>query len=81
MRPPARGDRQGGPQSKHKQQSAVGHEHVLPPAKVACLDGGRRLNEFVGWEGDDVLLISRHGMSLRFTATDDALRPMGRSTE
>ena len=32
-------------------------------------------------EGDDILLISRHGMSLRFTATDDALRPMGRSTE
>lgn len=32
-------------------------------------------------ESDDVLLISRHGMSLRFTATDDALRPMGRSTE
>jgi len=32
-------------------------------------------------EGDDVLLISRHGMSLRFTATDDSLRPMGRSTE
>jgi DNA gyrase subunit A len=32
-------------------------------------------------EGDDVLLISRHGMSLRFTASDEALRPMGRSTE
>ena len=32
-------------------------------------------------EGDDILLISRHGMSLRFTATDEALRPMGRSTE
>jgi DNA gyrase subunit A len=31
-------------------------------------------------EGDDILLISRHGMSLRFTATDEALRPMGRST-
>lgn len=30
--------------------------------------------------GDDVLLISRHGMSVRFTATDQALRPMGRST-
>ncbi|WP_100812557.1 DNA gyrase subunit A [Microbacterium sp. BR1] len=29
---------------------------------------------------DDILLISRHGMSLRFTANDDALRPMGRST-
>lgn len=31
-------------------------------------------------EGDDILLISRHGMSLRFSATDGALRPMGRST-
>ncbi|WP_127818413.1 DNA gyrase subunit A [Microbacterium sp. CPCC 204701] len=31
-------------------------------------------------EGDDILLISRHGMSLRFSATDAALRPMGRST-
>lgn len=32
-------------------------------------------------EDDDILLVSRHGMSLRFTATDDSLRPMGRSTE
>ncbi|WEK13178.1 MAG: DNA gyrase subunit A [Candidatus Microbacterium phytovorans] len=32
-------------------------------------------------ETDDILLISRQGMSLRFTATDDSLRPMGRSTE
>jgi DNA gyrase subunit A len=32
-------------------------------------------------EGEDILLISRHGMSLRFTATDDSLRPMGRATE
>ncbi|KHK95196.1 DNA gyrase subunit A [Microbacterium mangrovi] len=31
-------------------------------------------------EDDDLLLISRHGMSLRFTATDESLRPMGRST-
>src|SRR5690606_13320683 len=30
---------------------------------------------------DDILLISRHGMSLRFNATDEALRPMGRATE
>jgi DNA gyrase subunit A len=30
---------------------------------------------------DDILLISRHGMSLRFTANDESLRPMGRSTE
>jgi DNA gyrase subunit A len=31
-------------------------------------------------EDSDILLVSRKGMSLRFTATDDALRPMGRST-
>jgi DNA gyrase subunit A len=29
---------------------------------------------------DDLLLVSRKGQSLRFTATDDALRPMGRAT-
>jgi DNA gyrase subunit A len=31
-------------------------------------------------QGADVLLVSRHGQSLRFSATDTALRPMGRST-
>ncbi|WFP16557.1 DNA gyrase subunit A [Citricoccus muralis] len=31
-------------------------------------------------EEDDVILISRKGQSLRFTATDEALRPMGRAT-
>ena len=29
---------------------------------------------------DDLMLVSRHGQSLRFTATDEALRPMGRAT-
>jgi DNA gyrase subunit A len=29
---------------------------------------------------DEILLVSRHGMSLRFRADDSALRPMGRST-
>jgi DNA gyrase subunit A len=29
---------------------------------------------------DDLLLVSRQGQSLRFHATDDALRPMGRAT-
>ncbi|MFM6851847.1 MAG: DNA gyrase C-terminal beta-propeller domain-containing protein, partial [Terrabacter sp.] len=29
---------------------------------------------------DDLLLVSRKGQSVRFTATDEALRPMGRST-
>jgi len=31
-------------------------------------------------EGDDMLLVSRGGMSLRFTASYQSLRPMGRST-
>lgn len=29
---------------------------------------------------DDIFLVSKQGMSLRFAATDEALRPMGRST-
>lgn len=31
-------------------------------------------------ETDDMMLVSRKGQSLRFTATDEALRPMGRAT-
>lgn len=31
-------------------------------------------------EDSDLLLVSRKGMSIRFTASDEALRPMGRST-
>ena len=31
-------------------------------------------------ETDDILLVSRKAMSLRFTATNEALRPMGRAT-
>ncbi len=31
-------------------------------------------------DGDDLLLVSRKGMSVRFTADDTALRPMGRAT-
>lgn len=31
-------------------------------------------------ETDDMLLVSRKGQSIRFTATDEALRPMGRAT-
>ncbi|QJC21062.1 DNA gyrase subunit A [Arcanobacterium buesumense] len=31
-------------------------------------------------EGDDVILVSRGGQSLRFTADDETLRPMGRAT-
>lgn len=35
--------------------------------------------QIVGAE-DDLILVSRKGMSVRFTATDEQLRPMGRST-
>ncbi|MDK7197140.1 DNA gyrase subunit A [Actinotignum sanguinis] len=31
-------------------------------------------------EADDLLLVSRHGMSLRFTANAESLRPMGRAS-
>ncbi|WP_059010115.1 DNA gyrase subunit A [Streptomyces specialis] len=43
-----------------------------------------RDDELIGAElvspDDDLLLISRKAQSIRFTATDDALRPMGRAT-
>lgn len=32
------------------------------------------------WSDDDVLLISRKGMAIRFGANDEQLRPMGRAT-
>ncbi|WP_248146446.1 DNA gyrase subunit A [Microbacterium aoyamense] len=44
-------------------------------------DGDELVSALLVDEGQDILLISRHGMSLRFEATDGALRPMGRSTE
>ncbi|MGB4779860.1 DNA gyrase subunit A [Microbacterium sp.] len=44
-------------------------------------DGDEVVSALLVDEDDDILLISRHGMSLRFTATDESLRPMGRSTE
>lgn len=31
-------------------------------------------------DGDDIMLVSRSGMCLRFTATNESLRPMGRNT-
>jgi DNA gyrase subunit A len=44
-------------------------------------DGDEVVSALLVDEGDDILLISRLGMSLRFTANDESLRPMGRSTE
>ncbi len=43
-------------------------------------DGDELVSAMLADDSDDLLLISRNGMSLRFTADDAALRPMGRST-
>ncbi|MDY0908091.1 DNA gyrase subunit A [Microbacterium sp. CFBP9034] len=48
---------------------------------IKLREGDEVVSAMLVESGDDILLISRHGMSLRFTAGDDALRPMGRSTE
>ena len=44
-------------------------------------DGDELVSALLVNDDDEILLISKHGMSLRFTATDESLRPMGRSTE
>ncbi|WP_334171577.1 DNA gyrase subunit A, partial [Sinomonas sp.] len=43
-------------------------------------DGDELVSARLVSETDDLLLVSRHGQSVRFTADDDALRPMGRAT-
>ncbi|MEX1080127.1 MAG: DNA gyrase subunit A [Homoserinimonas sp.] len=43
-------------------------------------EGDELVSAMLVEEDSDILLVSRKGMSLRFTATDDALRPMGRAT-
>ncbi|GAA2201384.1 DNA gyrase subunit A [Sinomonas flava] len=43
-------------------------------------DGDEVVSAQLVSETDDLMLVSRHGQSLRFTADDDALRPMGRAT-
>jgi DNA gyrase subunit A len=47
---------------------------------IKMRDGDELVSAMLLDEDSDVLLVSRKGMSLRFTATNDALRPMGRST-
>ncbi|UOQ59367.1 DNA gyrase subunit A [Leucobacter rhizosphaerae] len=47
---------------------------------IKLRDGDELVSALIAESSDDVLLISRHGMSVRFTASDQALRPMGRST-
>ncbi|MFQ6155729.1 DNA gyrase subunit A [Micrococcus luteus] len=43
-------------------------------------DGDELVSAQIVSEDDDLMLVSRHGQSVRFTADDDALRPMGRAT-
>jgi len=43
-------------------------------------DGDELVSARLVSETDDMMLVSRKGQSLRFTATDEALRPMGRAT-
>ncbi|WP_026538025.1 DNA gyrase subunit A [Arthrobacter sp. 9MFCol3.1] len=43
-------------------------------------DGDELVSAQLVSDTDDLMLVSRKGQSVRFTATDDALRPMGRAT-
>ena len=47
---------------------------------IKLREGDELVSALIAESRDDVLLVSRHGMSVRFTASDQALRPMGRST-
>ncbi|WP_308492455.1 DNA gyrase subunit A [Microbacterium terrisoli] len=48
---------------------------------IRLREGDELVSALLVDQDDEILLISHHGMSLRFAATDEALRPMGRSTE
>ena len=47
---------------------------------IKLRDGDEVVSAMLTNPEDEILLVSRKGMSLRFAATDEALRPMGRST-
>ncbi|HEU0256203.1 MAG TPA: DNA gyrase subunit A [Microbacteriaceae bacterium] len=47
---------------------------------IKLREGDELVSALLAGDDSDILLVSRKGMSLRFTATDEALRPMGRST-
>ena len=59
--------RTGGVIAINLRENAAGEVDELVSARVVNAD-------------EDLLLVSRKGQSLRFTATDEALRPMGRAT-
>nr|WP_246192227.1 DNA gyrase subunit A [Agromyces lapidis] len=47
---------------------------------IKLREGDELVSAMLVDEHDEILLVSKKGMSLRFEATDEALRPMGRST-
>lgn len=47
---------------------------------IKLREGDELVSALIAESGDDILLVSTQGMSVRFTASDQALRPMGRST-
>ncbi|WP_431219584.1 DNA gyrase subunit A [Leifsonia xyli] len=47
---------------------------------IKLREGDELVSALLVEEDADLLLVSRKGMSIRFTASDEALRPMGRST-
>jgi DNA gyrase subunit A len=47
---------------------------------IKLREGDELVSALLVDEDSDLLLVSRKGMSIRFTASDDTLRPMGRST-
>lgn len=47
---------------------------------VNLREGDELVSAGLASEHDDLMLVSKKGMSVRFTATDEALRPMGRAT-
>lgn len=47
---------------------------------IKLREGDELVSAMLVDDGDEILLVSKKGMSLRFEATDEALRPMGRST-
>jgi len=47
---------------------------------INLIEGDELVSARLLQDGADILLVSRKGMSVRFTADDSALRPMGRAT-
>jgi len=47
---------------------------------IKLKDGDEVISALLVNQSDDILLVSSKGMSIRFSASDDSLRPMGRDT-